>query len=183
MRQPGEHAVEPFARIARASGDAEPRELEHRLRLLPAREVEELVGADEEHRVAPRALTEHVDRTRVVVEHDLVRREGEPRELEPRLGRGVDVLVARVGDDDDHDPLEAELPLRRVRQRDVAVVRRVERAAEEADHSLSTSVSSPTSTSVPFRAPAARSAASSSSAGGGSPVTRKPAVGAEDPVG
>ena len=90
--------------------------------------------------------------------------------------------MARVGDDDHHDPLEAELPLGGVRERDVAVVRRVERAAEQADHSH-TSVSSPISTSVPVRAPAALSAASSSSARRRRAGDAEAAVGAEDAVG
>ena len=109
----------------------------------------------------------------MMVEHDFADGERELREPEPRLGRQVDILVARVGDDDDHDPLEAELSLGGVRERDMPVVRRVERPAKEADHSH-TSVSSPISTSVPVRAPAALSAASSSSGGGGVPVTRRP---------
>ena len=109
----------------------------------------------------------------MVVEHDLALRERGPRELEPRLGLGVDLLVARVGDDAPRPRLEPELPLGRVGERDVADVRRVERPAEQAGHS-STSVSSPTSTSLPVRAPAARSAASSSSVAAGVPSTRKP---------
>ena len=106
-----------------------------------------------------------------MIEDDLADGEGKLREPESRLGRQVDLLVARVGDDDDHDPLEAELPLGSVGKRNVPVVRRVERAAEQADHSI-TRVSSPTSTSLPLRAPAARRAASSSSGDGAEPTTR-----------
>ena len=109
----------------------------------------------------------------MVVEQHLSAVERKTRELEPRLRGRVDVLVSRVGDDHDHDPLQAELALRRVGERDVADVRRVEGPAEQADQSI-TNVSSPTSTSLPLRAPAARSAASSSSDEGGRPWTRKP---------
>ena len=75
--------------------------------------------------------------------------------------------------------LSPQLALRSVGERHVPDVRRVERPAEQAGHSI-TRVSSPTSTSLPLRAPAARSAASSSSGGGGEPSTRKPTIGAED---
>ena len=55
--------------------------------------------------------------------------------------------------------IEAEAPSRRLGQKDVPVVRRIERAAEQAGAAhASSNVSSPTSTSAPLRAPAARSA-------------------------
>ncbi len=108
------------------------------------------------------------------IELDLVageRRAGQDESVE---AGGMDPLVGRVGDDDDDEALELELPGRGVREGDVADVRRVEGAPENAGGQAITMVSPPTSTSVPFRAPAARSAASSSAAGGGSPRTRKP---------
>ena len=108
-----------------------------------------------------------------MVDLDLPPGKSRPRERDPGLDRAVDVLVPRVGHDHHHDLAEPQLVLGRVRERHMADVRRVECAAEETGHS-STSVSSPTSTSLPVRAPAARSAASSSSWGGGEPSTRKP---------
>ena len=72
-----------------------------------------------------------------------------------------------------HEPLDPEALPRRVGHRDVAEMRRVERAAVKNSHSHSSS-SSPTSTSSPVRAPAARRIASSSSSAGGVPMTRNP---------
>ncbi len=69
-----------------------------------------------------------------------------------------------------------ELLFRALGELDVTEVRRIERAAVEAErrgHASSNS-SSPTSTVAPTLAPAARSARSSSSSGGGVPSTRKP---------
>ncbi len=85
----------------------------------------------------------------------------------------LDLLVRRVAADEHLEAVELELLDPAARELEVPVVRRVERAAEEADHS-NTRVSSPTSTSTPLRAPAARSACSSSSGAGGVPVTRNP---------
>ena len=83
------------------------------------------------------------------------------------------VLVGGIAADEHVEPFELELFECPPRELEVAVVRRVEGAAEEPDH-FQIIVSSPTSTSEPVRAPAARSARSSSSPSGGTPVTRKP---------
>ena len=57
---------------------------QHLVRLLPAGEADELVGAEQEDRVVPlRVVAQHVDRARVLVEHDLVARERRAGELEP----------------------------------------------------------------------------------------------------
>ncbi len=56
----------------------------------------------------------------------------------------------------------------------MTVVRRVERPAEESGHGTNSNDSSPTSTAVPFLAPASRRARSSSASPGGVPTTRKP---------
>ena len=81
--------------------------------------------------------------------------------------------MRRVGDDRDVQVVDAEVLHGRPCERDVAEVRRVEAAAEDADYCHS-SVSSPISTSWPLRAPAALSTASSSSPCGASPMIRKP---------
>src|ERR671937_682387 len=52
VEQPLEARVEPLPRIARARRDAELHLAQHALRILPCREVAELVRADEEDRVA-----------------------------------------------------------------------------------------------------------------------------------
>ena len=73
--------------------------------------------------------------------------ERELRELEARLGRHRHVLVSRIRDDEDEQPLEAELIDRGARERNVAVVRRVEGASQ---HAYCHSSASPaTSTSTP----------------------------------
>ena len=65
---------------ARARRDAEARQREHALRLLPGREVGELVGADEEDRVAQAARRAACPTVRgVPVEHDLAARERRAR--------------------------------------------------------------------------------------------------------
>src|SRR5437588_246635 len=171
--EPLEHAVEPLARIARTGGDGDRRELEDAVRVLPVEEVAELVGADQEHGVAEAAVAEHVDGALVLVELDATVREGGAREAKPVRGVELDPLVARALGDEDDEVVEGELLLGGARQRDVAVVRRVERPAEETDHAYST-ISSPRSISSPRFAPAALSAASSSSSPGSSPTTRKP---------
>ena len=65
---------------------------------------------------------------------DVVVRERGPGELEADVRRRRDRACARVGRDEHEQLVEAELALRRAGERDVAVVRRVERAAEEPDH-------------------------------------------------
>ncbi len=98
-------------RVATASRVA----LEHRVRLLPRREVAELVGADHEQRVVEGLGAEQVDRARVRVEPHVLVREGRARELEPRLGRRLDALVAGSGGDEDDEPRRARTSASRPR--------------------------------------------------------------------
>src|SRR5947208_7999458 len=107
------------------------------------------------------------------VEVDLSVRERGPRELQADLRLGDDLSVPRAFCDEHHEPRDWKPQAGRSRKLDVTVVRRVERAAEEADHANSTS-SSPISTSSPGFAPAARNASASSPSAGGRPATRKP---------
>src|SRR5438128_802061 len=157
--------------VAGARRHGEARQTQYLLRLLPARERSILVGPDHDDRIGEAALSEHVERPRVWVELDAEVRERRSGELEARLGRRRDVLVPGRGGDE-HDRL-AEALAHRLREYDVAVVRRIERAAEQHGQESSSS-SSPTSTASPVFAPAARSAASSWSPSGALPVTRKP---------
>src|SRR5438105_972632 len=168
-----EHSVEPVAGIARACRNAEARTRDHALRILPGEEVAELVGTDQEQRFVPATGGEHVDRPLVGVALDLALREGGPRELQADVAVELHVLMSGPhGDDDDH--LFAETPCGCVRERDVAVMGRIERSAEERRHWTS-STSPSTSTSSPLRAPAALSAAASSSSSAGAvPAMRKP---------
>src|SRR6266545_4677073 len=158
---------------------------EHLVRRLPAQEVREPVGTDEEDRIPP-ALTRPADG--VVRVRRLRAVEVDPRDLGPRqLGEGgLDEPQARLRIRErlyglergpparsDHEPLEPEVVERRTGESEVPVVRRVERAAEEPGHA-SSNTSSPISTSAPVFAPAARNASSSSSPSGAVPVIRKP---------
>ena len=61
------------------------------------------------------------------------RREGELGEPEPDLRRRVDLLVPRVGDDADQQPVEPEVVDRLAGERDVPDVRRIEGATEDPD--------------------------------------------------
>ena len=111
----------------------------------------------------------------MVVEPHLA--EPSERELgEATAGLGVrdDALVPGPLGDEDEQPVGAELIPSALRERNVAEVRRVEDAAEDRGGHDRIRVSSPTSTSAPVLAPAARRAASSSSGPGAEPVTRKP---------
>src|SRR5438105_2232534 len=172
--QVGEHAVETVARIARPRRDGQPRALEDALRILPVEEVAELVGSDQEDGIVEAALPEHVDGALVFVELDTAIRKGGAGEPEPGVGLELHLLVARPSGDEDHEVLQAELLLRGVGEREVAVVRRVEGPAEQTSRHASSTTSSPRSTSSPGRAPAAFSAAASSSSPGSRPATRKP---------
>ncbi len=110
----------------------------------------------------------------MLVEDDRLGGERGARQLEAHLGRRVHILVAR-GRGHGHDHLvQVERLPRRLHERDMPVVRRVERTAEEADHGTNSNDSSPTTTGVPRRAPASRRARSSSASPGGAPTTRKP---------
>ena len=55
-RQLPQHGLEHLAAVARTRRHAEPRALEHPFRVLPRQELRELVGADEEDRIAPAAF-------------------------------------------------------------------------------------------------------------------------------
>jgi hypothetical protein len=172
-----EHRAKTLVGETRPRSHAEPGEFEHRVRFLPGQEVAELVRADQEERIGPVAVPQQVDRPRVPVEADVLVRERGARELEPGFRIDVDALVPGSGSDQDDEVRQLEMRLRRLRERDVTEMRRVERASVEGGgvqpYSQSR-VSPPTSTSSPFRAPAAFSAASSSSESGGLPETRKP---------
>src|SRR5919197_1964288 len=172
--EPLEHAVEPLARVARTGAHRDRSELEDAVRVFPIQEVRELVRADQEHRIVEAAVPEHVDGAPVLVELDAPVGEGRAREAEPVLGVELDLLVARALRDEDDEIVEAELLSGGAGERDVAVVRRGERPAEEAHRHAYSTMSSPRSISSPRFAPTALSAASSSSSAGSSPTTRKP---------
>ena len=91
-------------------------------------------------------------------------------------GRRVDLLVARVGDDADQQPVEPEVVDRLAGERDVPDVRRIEGATEDPDAIAHCQImtSSPISTSEPGLTPASRRASSSSSPSGAVPTTRNP---------
>ena len=162
-------------RVARARGDAEPRQLEHPLRLLPGREVGELVGADQEDRVVVAGRFERVDGVACSSSSTVASSSANAseRHREAVAGRGLRRLVRRIGDDGDVQVVEAEVLHGGPCEREVTEVRRVEAAAEDAGYCHSR-VSSPISTSWPLRAPPLLSTASSSSPCGASPMIRKP---------
>src|SRR5918999_814693 len=177
-----EDALQLLAVVAGPRRHAEAREPQHLVRLAPRGELRELVGADEEDELAV-ALARpagRLDRVRRLASFELPpgeldalpAREGGLGKAVPHLGGRADLLVRRAPRGDDDHALEREVVESAVDERDVAVVRRIERAAEESGHS-STCTSSPTSISCPRRAPAARSASTSSlSSAGGVPTTR-----------
>src|ERR671924_390689 len=109
--EPLEHAVEPLARVAGPRRDGDARELEHAVRVLPVEEVAELVGAEQEERVVPATLAEHVDGALVLVELDPMLREGGPRKAEPRFRVEVDPLVPRPRRDQHDELVVAEIDL------------------------------------------------------------------------
>ena len=89
----------------------------------------------------------------MLVELDVVAGEGGARQGEP-VGRARhDLAVAGIGDDEHERALGAEVALRALDEPHMTDVRRVEHPAEDQRHRYS-SVSSPTSTSSPERAPA-----------------------------
>src|SRR5947209_15046711 len=59
MVEPLEHAVEPLARVARAGGHRDRREVEDAVRVLPVEEVAELVGAEQENHVDEATVAQH----------------------------------------------------------------------------------------------------------------------------
>ena len=188
---------DPLPDLARRDGalvDLEDLDVSHRRRLpgsrrhsngnqaqdlvwvLPRIECRPLIGADHEHRILPRSVSEQIDRVRVVVEPNLGTRqvtEGKVGELEPGIGVENRRLVPRSLGYEHEEPVGAKAPERSLGERHVTEMRRVEDAAEDgAPHKVT--VSSPISTSAPGFAPAARNASSSWARSGGVPTTRKP---------
>src|SRR5215210_49836 len=161
-------------RMAGACGHRDACKPPHLVRLLPRLERSPLVGAENEDRVFELGVAQEVDRVRVAVETNVA--EAPERELgEPqaRLRVGHHFLVAgALGHK--HQHLAGAQTERTLGERDMTNVRRVEDAAEDRDAHERIRVSSPTSTSEPVFAPAARSASSSSAWSGADPTTRKP---------
>ena len=123
------------------------------------------------HGIVQPAGPQHVDRPRMLVELDVLAGEGSARQGEP-VGRARhDLAVPRIGNDEHERALGAEVSLRALEEPHMTDVRRVEHPAEDQSHRYS-SVSSPTSTSSPDRAPAWRRASSSSPWPGAAPATR-----------
>ena len=132
LREPLEHRVEPLPREAGPGRDREPRQLEHRVGLLPGEEVAELVGAD-----ARRAGSSN-DSAR---SRSIVRGYGSSRTSSS--GNAARASSSRVSAgrctslwpgmlrDETISRGDVEVLLRRARDGDVPDVRRVERAAEE----------------------------------------------------
>src|SRR6266516_3469203 len=173
MHQPLENMFEPVMRKAGPRRHRQSGSRDDGIRVLPRQEVPELVGTDEEDRVAPAAGLQHVYGALVRIELHLVAGKRGACELEPGVGVELYVFVPRPRGDQ-HDDLVAELLIRGVRQRHVPVVRRIEGAAEQGRH-WNSSTSPSSSTSSPLRAPAAWSAAASSSSSfGTAPVMRNP---------
>src|SRR5205807_9702805 len=166
------HDLAPRARSSGPRSDRDSLPLENLVRLTPVEEAAELVGADDEDRIVEGLGTEQHDGTRVRVEADVVVRKRRQGEREPILSGGVGGSIAGplAHEHDETVGIEA-LPCG-VGDGHMTEMWWVEGAAVE-DYSHS-SVSSPSSTSSPARAPAARRIASRSSSAGGMPVTRKP---------
>ena len=124
---------------ARPRRRADARQLENAIRAHPGRKGGELVGAEQEEGIVEPERLERVDRAGERIERDLGlvdRRERELGERSLTSRRRVDVLVAGVGHDTDEQPIEPEVIDRLPRERDVPVVRWVERAAEDPDAPL-----------------------------------------------
>ena len=137
-RQRGEHRSSASAVDAGPGRDAEPRELEHPLRLASTsgRRRARRRRSGRADRRGPSASSESTVRA-MRVERDLRLVDRRERELgEPRAGRGAGVstsLCPGSRDDADEQPVEPEMLDRLAREGDVAVVRRVEGAAEDPD--------------------------------------------------
>src|SRR5262245_5627104 len=151
----GEDRLQRLACEARASGNAEANLLQNTVGVLPGEEARELVRADEEKAIAEPPTSDGVDRVTVLFRHDFVARQVAKRELrEAKARREVEchVSVSGIDDDEREQALEAEVVECRFGESDMAVVRRIERAAEEPCHS--------NSTGSPGFTPAARSSSS-----------------------
>src|SRR5205807_1993713 len=131
--------------------------------ILPLEEVAELVGSDQESGVLPLAFAKRVDGSLVLVELDAEFWERGARKSEPRPGVELDALVAGLRGDEHDELLQPEVAHGGVREREVPVVRRVERPPEQARGHANSTISSPRSTSSPALAPAAFNASPSSS--------------------
>src|SRR5437879_188746 len=77
------------------------------------------------------------------------------RKSEPRPGVELHPLVAGLRGDEHDELLQPKVAYGGVREREVPVVRRVERTAEQARGHANSTISSPRSTSSPALAPAA----------------------------
>ena len=160
--------------LTRPRGNRDWNQAQELLRLLPGVEHGPLIGAEDEHGVLEVLVAEQVDRVGVVVQPHLRFGQvpkGQPCQLEPSRGIEHRRLVSGIRGHENEQPAGAELAQRSLRQRDVAKVRRIERAAEDRRRQ-SVTVSSPISTSAPLLAPTARNACSSASRPGGVPSTR-----------
>lgn len=89
-----------------------------------------------------------------------------------RLRRRGHPLVTRRGDHEHDQAGEGEVALGAAQQGDMPQVGRIEAPPEQPDQGRYSSGSSPTKTSSPSLAPAARRAAASASSLGGRPTTR-----------
>ena len=130
-----------------ALGDGEPSQGQDRLGLAPRREALGHVASDDEGQIVLRfelmQLPQGIDRVGRAAPIDLQVRDGEalvvrdrePAQLDARLAAGVlaRLLVRRHRDRHEHDAVEAELVERLLRHDEVTDVRRIERAAEDAD--------------------------------------------------
>src|SRR5919197_3958175 len=153
--------------IARPGRDPKAGQLQDAVRILPGKEVPELVRADEEERIGEPILAalvraQRINRVRVSFRVDFRTRQAGERELgelEALLERELGALVPRSDEHEHEALLEVEVLERGLGERHVTVVRRIEDAAVQACHSYSTSSSGFT--------PAARRASS-----GASPRTR-----------
>ncbi len=132
-------------------------------------EFRRLVGADDEERLLP--ASDRVDGERMRVEPYVEGWKCGLGQLQPRLWVGEHAPVAGALLDPDLELVDRKLTPGCLCERDMTVVRRVERAAEDPFHPSSTSSPS-ISTSSPCFAPAALSASVSSSSLGGRPDTR-----------
>ena len=122
--------LDPVARgdqVARTGGDAQPRELRRALGSFPRREPDELVGADEEDRIAPVPAPQHVHRVYGEgVEHGPRSPGNAARAIGSRTSAGATGGLWPGEFADEHDePIEGEMAASGGRKGDVPVVRRI----------------------------------------------------------
>src|SRR5262249_9440162 len=142
------HGVELALRIAGPRGDGEPRALEHLLGLAPVEEAAELIGADDEDWIVEALGPEQLDGARIWVEPNAVAGECGARQCQSIPDRGVNFSMRGALAHEYDEAVHSEVLPRRVGNRDMAEVRRIEGTSVEDCHSHS-STSSPTSTSSP----------------------------------